>query len=243
MSIIRTPLAVLVAAVTAVVLAAAPAAVANGGDAPVGRDVGPDNGRIGGFGDGQGSEAGGEGGGPGGEGGGPGGDGGGAAGEDSGPGDWSGGAQCSDPDGGPGGEPGDGPAGLRNISVLPGTVARGGQLTITVEGCRTGGDATSRAFATTPLRPFDGSGGTVRGVVTVRQDARPGTYDITVDCAGRTLTHPAAFTVVGGVRAGLGAATATGATKADTVIGTGLLVAGVVGGGIFWARRRAGKRG
>ncbi|MFB7595361.1 hypothetical protein [Streptomyces sp. NPDC056160] len=228
MSVIRTPLAVLVAAV-AVVLLAAPVAVANGGDAPVGRDLGPDNGRIGGFGNGQGSGAGG--------------DGGGAGGEDSGPGDWSGGAQCSGPGSGPGEEPGDGPAGLRNISVLPSTIARGGQLTITVEGCRTGGAATSRAFATAPLHPSDGSGGTVRAVVTVRQDARPGTYDITVDCAGRTLTRPAAFTVVGGVRAGLGAAAATGATKADTVIGTGLLVAGVVGGGIFWTRRRAGKRG
>ncbi|MYR62651.1 hypothetical protein GTY54_42775, partial [Streptomyces sp. SID625] len=86
--------------------------------------------------------------------------------------------------------------GIRNITALPGVIARGGQLAITVEGCRGGGTAASRAFSTTGLRPVDGAGETARGVATVREDARPGTYDITVRCDGRTLTRPGAFTVV-----------------------------------------------
>ncbi|MFQ6147034.1 hypothetical protein ACLMNJ_28845 [Streptomyces seoulensis] len=115
---------------------------------------------------------------------------------------WSGGAGGAG--GGPGGGVGGG-SGIRNITALPGAIARGGRLTISVDGCRGGGTASSRAFAPTPLRPFGAAGETARGTATIRFDARPGSYDITADCGGRSLTRPAAFTVVGGVNGGVGA--------------------------------------
>jgi hypothetical protein len=99
---------------------------------------------------------------------------------------------------------------------------------------------TSRAFRTAPLTPFRGD--TARGVVTVDRDARPGRYDITVRCDGRTLTRPAAFTVLGGVQGGLGGSKSSGATPADMAIGGGLVAMAVIGGGAFWLRRRHEKR-
>ncbi|MER7900431.1 hypothetical protein ABTX62_31110 [Streptomyces sp. NPDC096046] len=169
-----------------------------------------------------------------------------------------------------------------NIVALPGVIARGGQLTITVDGCRNGGTATSNAFAPTRLSPAhhagkgnesdrggagnDGRGGgndgrgdgndgrgdgndagrggdgTARGVATINNNARPGSYDITVTCNGRTLTKPQAFTVIGGVRGGIGGSSTTGASPTDMAIGGGLVAAAVVGGGVFWMRRRTERR-
>ncbi|MFF6911202.1 hypothetical protein [Streptomyces sp. NPDC012466] len=159
-----------------------------------------------------------------------------------------------------------------NITALPGVIARGGQLTITVDGCRNGGTATSNAFAPTRLSPAHhagkgnegdrggagnegdrggagneaGRGGagneTARGTAIINSNARPGSYDITVTCNGRTLTKPQAFTVIGGVRGGLGGSSTTGATPTDMAIGGGLVAAAVVGGGVFWMRRRAERR-
>ncbi|MEU2750122.1 hypothetical protein ABZ613_28380 [Streptomyces collinus] len=138
-----------------------------------------------------------------------------------------------------------------NIVVLPSVIARGGQLTITVDGCRNGGTATSTAFSPTRLSPVGGGGkgnegdrggagsGTARGTATVNSDARPGPYDITVTCDGGSLTKPQAFTVIGGVRGGIGGSSTTGATPTDVAIGGGLVAAAVVGGGVFWMRRRA----
>ncbi|MFF8594320.1 hypothetical protein ACF061_23285 [Streptomyces sp. NPDC015220] len=141
--------------------------------------------------------------------------------------------------GGQGDGLGVGPNGIRNITTLPSVIAAGGRLTFMVEGCRNGGVASSRVFATTPLSPV---GEAARGTVTIRPDARPGPYDITVNCDGRALTRPAALTVVGAVRGGAGGGTAAGATKADLAVGGGLVAAGVVGGGAFWLRRRPWKR-
>ncbi|MEU0042536.1 hypothetical protein [Streptomyces werraensis] len=157
-----------------------------------------------------------------------------------------------------------------NIVALPSVIARGGQLTITVDGCPNGGHATSNAFPRTNLTPVSGgndagrggndAGGggndagrggvdagrgghdTARGVATIHQDARPGSYDITVHCSGRSLTRPAAFTVIGGVRGGIGGSSTTGATPTDMAIGGSLVAAAVVGSGFFWMRRRAEKR-
>ncbi|GHE90961.1 hypothetical protein [Streptomyces werraensis] len=178
-----------------------------------------------------------------------------------------------------------------NIVALPSVIARGGQLTITVDGCPNGGHATSNAFPRTNLTPvsggndagrggndagrggmdaggggndagrggMDAGGGgndagrggvdagrgghdTARGVATIHQDARPGSYDITVHCSGRSLTRPAAFTVIGGVRGGIGGSSTTGATPTDMAIGGSLVAAAVVGSGFFWMRRRAEKR-
>ncbi|MER7408313.1 hypothetical protein ABT373_39150 [Streptomyces sp. NPDC000070] len=127
-----------------------------------------------------------------------------------------------------------------NIVALPSVIARGGQLTITVDGCRHGGTATSNAF-TMPARlsPISGHKETARGTATIRNNARPGPYDITVTCDGKSLTKPHAFTVIGGVRGGIGGSSTTGATPTDMAIGGGLVAAAVVGGGVFWMRRRA----
>ncbi|MFJ5726794.1 hypothetical protein [Streptomyces paradoxus] len=138
-----------------------------------------------------------------------------------------------------------------NITALPSVIARGGQLTITADGCRHGGTATSNAFSPTQLSPVSGGGkgnegarggvgsGTARGTATINSGARPGSYDITVECNGRRTTKPQAFTVIGGVRGGIGGSSTTGATPTDMVIGGGLVAAAVVGGGVFWMRRRA----
>ncbi|MDX3804392.1 hypothetical protein [Streptomyces sp. AK04-3B] len=129
-----------------------------------------------------------------------------------------------------------------NIVVLPAVIARGGQLTITVDGCPGGGAVTSAAFPQAQLTPINGANQTARGTATVNDTARPGAYDVTVNCSGRTLTRPAAFTVIGGVRGGLGGSSTSGATPTDVAIGGGLVAAAVVGGGLFWMRRRAERR-
>ncbi|MFI7407589.1 hypothetical protein ACIBU0_02745 [Streptomyces sp. NPDC049627] len=135
------------------------------------------------------------------------------------------------------------PVGPSNIVALPSVIARGGQLTITVDGCPQGGTATSDAFPATTLTPVPG-GSTARGTATIDRNAKPGSHSITVHCtgAGRPLTHPNAFTVIGGVRGGLGGSSSTGATPTDMAIGGGLIAVAVVGGGVFWMRRRAEKR-
>ncbi|MGW0947001.1 hypothetical protein ACWD4O_31265 [Streptomyces sp. NPDC002623] len=129
-----------------------------------------------------------------------------------------------------------------NIVVLPAVIARGGQITVTVDGCPTGGTMTSNAFRQANLTPIAGANQTAKGTATIDDNARPGTYDITVNCSGRTLTRPAAFTVIGGVRGGLGGSTTTGATPTDMAIGGGLVAAALLGGGLFWMRRRTERR-
>ncbi|MFJ9742078.1 hypothetical protein [Streptomyces sp. NPDC101166] len=129
-----------------------------------------------------------------------------------------------------------------NILALPSVIARGGQLTITVDGCPTGGTMSSSAFRIANLTPFPGVRGSSKGVVAVDINASPGTHGITINCNGRTLSNPAAFSVIGGVRGGLGGSTSDGATPTDVAIGGGLVTAAVVGGGLFWMRRRAERR-
>ncbi|MBA5220158.1 hypothetical protein [Streptomyces griseoaurantiacus] len=156
-------------------------------------------------------------------------------------------------DGGQGGRGGDGQGGrdedgLRNIVVRPNVVARGGRLTITVEGsrCRHNGTVSAPVFPTTRLRPT-GNGPTATATVGVDVNARPGRYDVTVRCGdGRdpqVLVRPRAFTVVGGVRGGLGGASTVGATPADMAIGGTLVAGALVGGGVFWMRRRSEPKG
>lgn len=136
----------------------------------------------------------------------------------------------------------DGILGPSNIVAMPSAIARGGQLTITVDNCPTGGTATSDAFRQpAQLTPVHGSN-TARGTATISHHAKPGAHSITVNCGGRTLTNPNAFTVIGGVRGGLGGSSSTGATPTDMAIGGGLIAVAVIGGGVFWMRRRAEKR-
>ncbi|MDQ0790709.1 hypothetical protein QFZ63_001265 [Streptomyces sp. B3I7] len=155
-------------------------------------------------------------------------------------------------DGGQGGRGGDGQGGrnddaLRNIVVRPDVVSPGGRLTVMVDGsrCRQGGTVSAPVFPTTRLRPAR-NGPTATATVSVDVNARPGLYDVTVRCGdGRdpqVLTRPRAFTVIGGVRGGLGGASTVGATPADMAIGGTLVAGALVGGGVFWMRRRSEPR-
>ncbi|MGX9887931.1 hypothetical protein [Streptomyces sp. NPDC002276] len=128
-----------------------------------------------------------------------------------------------------------------NIVALPSVIARGGQLTVTVDGCFTGATANSPGFE----RPANlsslvgGAGQTASGTARISRNAGPGPYSITVRCRnGSVLTRDSAYTVIGGVRGGLGGSSASGATPTDMAIGGGLVAAAVVGGGVFWMRRR-----
>jgi len=127
-----------------------------------------------------------------------------------------------------------------NIVAMPSTIARGGHLTVTVDECPNGGHMTSRAFPRASLSPIRNHSETSKGNATVSRWASPGAYDITVHCVGRpALTRSAAFTVIGGVRGGLGGSSSTGATPTDMAIGGALVGLALVGGGVFWMRRRA----
>ncbi|WP_221357891.1 hypothetical protein [Streptomyces beigongshangae] len=127
-----------------------------------------------------------------------------------------------------------------NIVALPGVIARGGQLTVTVDGCPSGGTMTSRAFPRATLSPIRNHSETSKGIATVSSSAAPGAYDVTVHCNGKpSLTKSAAFTVIGGVRGGLGGSSSTGATPTDMAIGGTLVGLALVGGGVFWMRRRS----
>jgi len=127
----------------------------------------------------------------------------------------------------------------RNIVATPSTVAPGGQLTVTVDGCPKGGHMTSDAFPRTELRPIHHSSDTSKGVATIHRNARPGGHHITVDCDGKTLTKDNAFTVMGPTSGGIGGSSSSGATPTDMAIGGGLMGLAVVGGAVFWMRRRS----
>ncbi|MFF3483151.1 hypothetical protein ACFYXC_07700 [Streptomyces sp. NPDC002701] len=127
-----------------------------------------------------------------------------------------------------------------NIVAMPGAIARGGQLTVTVDGCPNGGWMSSRAFPKARLSPIRNHSETSKGTTTVNSSAAPGAYDITVHCHGKpALTKSAAFTVIGGVRGGLGGSSSSGATPTDMAIGGTLVGLALVGGGVFWMRRRS----
>ncbi|MCX4903337.1 hypothetical protein [Streptomyces sp. NBC_00878] len=127
-----------------------------------------------------------------------------------------------------------------NIVVMPSVIARGGQVTVTVDGCPNGGTMTSTAFPQANLSPVNNSNTQMsKGTATINSSATPGSYDITVNCSGKTLTKPQAFTVIGGVRGGLGGSSSIGATPADMAIGGGLVGLALIGSGVFWMRRRS----
>ena len=126
------------------------------------------------------------------------------------------------------------------ITVTPRVIARGGQLTITVDApeCASrGGTVSSSAFPTTPLHAASPGSKKVVAEVKVNRDARGGPHDVTVRCGNHTLTKPNAFSVIGGVQGGLGGSS-TGSTTTDLAIGSGLVAAAVVGGGVAVLRRQ-----
>ncbi|EKX66504.1 hypothetical protein Sipo8835_13420 [Streptomyces ipomoeae] len=128
-----------------------------------------------------------------------------------------------------------------SVTATPNVIARGGQLVLTVSGgdaCGgTGSTISSDAFPTTNLRSVDGR--TATATVRVNANASTGSHSVTTNCEGRTKTFTNVFTVIGGVRGGLGGSSSVGATPTDIAIGGGLVASAVIGGGVFWMRRRA----
>lgn len=152
---------------------------------------------------------------------------------------------------------GPGNGGSRNIVATPNVIAAGGRLTVSVDGCRNGGTMTSTVFRRATLSRIGGNNNTATGTAIIERNTSPGSYPITVNCVGvGGLDRPNAFTVIGvigtlpgdphppigGSRAGLGGSSSTGATPTDMAIGGGLVAAAIIGGGVFWLRRRSEKR-
>lgn len=130
-----------------------------------------------------------------------------------------------------------------SVTAAPSVIAPGGQLVLTANGsaCAANGSTiSSSAFPTTRFKSMNGS--TATATVTVNTNATAGSYSVTTICDGHTRSFSSVFTVIGGVRGGLGGSSATGATPTDIAIGGGLVAAAFVGGGVFWMRRRSENR-
>ncbi|MGQ4388443.1 hypothetical protein [Streptomyces sp. SAS_270] len=130
-----------------------------------------------------------------------------------------------------------------SVTAAPSVIAPGGKLLITVNGSActiAGSTVSSDVFPTTTLTSMGGNTSTANP--TVNSNASPGVYRVTTMCEGRTKEFSSVFTVIGGVRGGLGGSSSTGATPTDMAIGGGLVAAAAVGGGVFWLRRRSEKR-
>jgi hypothetical protein len=123
-----------------------------------------------------------------------------------------------------------------NAVALPSVIARGGQLTITVNNCTSPATVSSDAF---PNARLTGNNNLATGTATVNANAATGSHSISVVCRNGTVINPTAFTVIGGVRGGLGGSSSAGATPTDMAIGGGLVALAVIGGGVFWMRRRS----
>lgn len=134
------------------------------------------------------------------------------------------------------------------FDVTPSTIAAGGRVTLSVDGCEKTAEVTSGVFETVRLhkdRPT--------GTATVDWEAKPGAvYEVTFRCGhefGRTdLTiaggrpdHPTHPPVHRGVKAGVGG-TAGGFDPGEIGLGA-VLVAGSVGAAYRWSRRRAAGHG
>ncbi|MFF3374796.1 hypothetical protein ACFYXF_17840 [Streptomyces sp. NPDC002680] len=130
-----------------------------------------------------------------------------------------------------------------SVTAAPSVIAPGGQLVLTVNGSActmNGSTVSSNAFPATKLTSMGGN--TATATVTVNSNATAGSYSVTTNCENRSKTFTSVFTVIGGVRGGLGGSSSTGATPTDMAIGGGLVAAALVGGGVFWMRRRSENR-
>ena len=137
-----------------------------------------------------------------------------------------------------------------NVSVQPGSVAPGGQVSVYGLSCvASTGMATSPAFAANiPLSMLSNSTG---GVGAVSSSAKPGTYPVTVTCGSMTLTGSVTVTRTstgtggtstvpkGGAATGDGASLISGSSDGAVETGACLALAGVGLGLIAMRRRRA----
>jgi hypothetical protein len=127
-----------------------------------------------------------------------------------------------------------------SVTAQPSVIARGGQMVLTVKGeaCTAANSTVSSpAFPTTKLRSMGGD--TATATVTVSSNATPGAQSVTTHCEGRQRTFNNVFTVIGGVRGGIGGSSTSGASPTDIAIGGSLVAVALIGGGVFWMRRRS----
>ncbi|MFJ2261478.1 hypothetical protein ACIOKD_24590 [Streptomyces sp. NPDC087844] len=134
------------------------------------------------------------------------------------------------------------------FNVSPTTIAAGGRVSLSVNGCKKETRVSSGVFDTVTIRR-----GQSNASATVDWDAKPGAvYEVTFQCgheSGHTdltiaggrpddPTHPPAHR---GVKAGVGG-TAGGFDLGQIGLGAAL-IAGSVGAAYRWSRRRAGEQG
>ncbi|MDX2543602.1 hypothetical protein ACOT81_41480 [Streptomyces sp. WI04-05B] len=132
-----------------------------------------------------------------------------------------------------------------SVTAAPSVIAPGGQLVLTANGsaCMVQGSTiSSNAFPTARFKSMGGNSATSTATVTVNSNATAGAYSVTTTCGNQRKTFTSVFTVIGGVQGGLGGSSSAGATPADMAIGGGLVAAALVGGGVFWMRRRSETR-
>lgn len=148
-------------------------------------------------------------------------------------------------------------AGEENITsfgfrVTPSTIAAGGQVTLSVDGCEHAAKVTSGVFDDVTIPK-----GRTTATAKVFWDAKPGAmYEVTFTCGQESGTTD--LTIVGGgssrnpshhptphhskgVKAGVGGG--SGGVDAQQIAVGGALVVGVVGTAYCWTRRRAGQDG
>ncbi|MFS8197721.1 hypothetical protein ACLVWQ_03445 [Streptomyces sp. CWNU-52B] len=134
------------------------------------------------------------------------------------------------------------------FDVTPSTIAAGGRVTLSVNGCKSETKVTSGVFDTVTLHK-----GQSRASATVDWDAKPGAvYEVTFRCgresghtdltiAGGRPDDPTHNPVHRGVKAGVGG-TAGGFDLGEIGLGAAL-IAGSVGAAYHWSRRRTGEHG
>ncbi|MFC8195000.1 hypothetical protein ACFWBR_10360 [Streptomyces sp. NPDC060006] len=136
------------------------------------------------------------------------------------------------------------------FDVAPSTIAAGGRVTLSVNGCRSDTKVTSGVFDTVTIHKGQGT-----GTATVDWEAKPGAvYEVKFQC-GNESGHTE-LTIAGGrpnspthtpvplhrgVKAGVGGS-AGGFDLGEIGLGAAL-IAGSVGAAWHWSRRRAGEHG
>ena len=134
------------------------------------------------------------------------------------------------------------------FDVSPTTIAAGGRVTVSVNGCKSDAKVSSGVFDTVTIPRGQGSATAI-----VDWDAKPGAvYEVTFQCgkeSGHTeLTiatgrpdNPTHGPVHRGVKAGTGGS-ADGFDLGEIALGSALIV-GSVAAACYWSRRRAGEHG
>lgn len=126
--------------------------------------------------------------------------------------------------------------------VTPSTIAAGGQVTLSVDGCDGDAKATSGVFDDVTI-PKGQSSATAQ----VFWDAKPGAmYEVTFSCKGETGTTDLTIATGRpdtpahhGVKAGVGGSVG-GFDLGEIALG-GALITGVLGSAYYFTRRRAGE--